>query len=358
MSAIKILIVEDDPQDLQTCRDTVARYRSQRSRDVELVESTDVQEAFDKMDSTFDGVIIDITLKGQPDAGNDVIKRIAEEFLRVPVAVLTATPDHVAANFPYIGVFKKGDQDAGYDNLLDRFWTIYDTGLTRILGGRGTIETELTKVFRRSILPHIAGWERHGQKDSNGTEKALLRHILNHLMQLVDEDVDHWLPEEFYLCPPPGEHVRTGTILNEKGTEDRFVVMTPDCDLVLRSDGSRNTDRIIVVQVIAPKDLPYGLGQGNPSALRGEKKRNLTRAMENKGRQYYHCLPLTDAFPLSFLDFRRVVTVPWHDVDQRFHTPPEVQISPPFVKDIVARFSSYYARQGQPDIDFNGFFSS
>ena len=257
MSGIKILIVEDDPQDLQTCRDTVDRYRRQRSRDVNLVESTDVQEAFDKMDSTLDGVIIDITLRGQPDAGNEVISRIAEEFLRVPVAVLTATPDHVSTNLPYIGVFKKGDQDAGYDNLLDRFWTIYDTGLTRILGGRGTIETELTKVFRRSILPHIAGWERHGQKDSGSTEKALLRHILNHLIQLVDEDVEYWLPEEFYLCPPPGEHIRTGTILKAKGTDDRFVVMTPDCDLVPRSGGSPNTDRIIVVQVIAPKDLPY-----------------------------------------------------------------------------------------------------
>jgi hypothetical protein len=27
------------------------------------------------------------------------------------------------------------------------------------------------------------------------------------------------------------------------------------------------------------------------------------------------------------------------------------QISPAFVKDIVSHFSSYYARQGQPDID-------
>ncbi|MFQ2549269.1 hypothetical protein ACK305_18520, partial [Aeromonas caviae] len=30
---------------------------------------------------------------------------------------------------------------------------------------------------------------------------------------------------------------------------------------------------------------------------------------------------------------------------------PLIQISPAFVKDIVSRFSSYYARQGQPDID-------
>ena len=35
------------------------------------------------------------------------------------------------------------------------------------------------------------------------------------------------------------------------------------------------------------------------------------------------------------------------------YSPTKIPISPPFVKDIVARFSSYYARQGQPNIDFN-----
>ena len=37
----------------------------------------------------------------------------------------------------------------------------------------------------------------------------------------------------------------------------------------------------------------------------------------------------------------------------RFDVPPSIQISPPFVKDIVARFSSFYSRQGQPTVDFD-----
>ena len=63
------------------------------------------------------------------------------------------------------------------------------------------------------------------------------------------------------------------------------------------------------------------------------------------------CLTLT-SFPLAFLNFRSVSTVGVDELEQTFQLPPGVQISPPFVKDIVARFSSYYARQGQPDIDF------
>ena len=43
---------------------------------------------------------------------------------------------------------------------------------------------------------------------------------------------------------------------------------------------------------------------------------------------------------------------------ERFNTPPDLQISPPFVRDILARLSSYYARQGQPDIDFHNFIGS
>ena len=35
------------------------------------------------------------------------------------------------------------------------------------------------------------------------------------------------------------------------------------------------------------------------------------------------------------------------------YSPTKMQSSPPFVKDIVARFSSYYARQDQPNINFS-----
>ena len=38
MSAFRLLIVEDQEQELSVCRDTVARYKDEQQREVELVE--------------------------------------------------------------------------------------------------------------------------------------------------------------------------------------------------------------------------------------------------------------------------------------------------------------------------------
>ena len=43
MSVLRLLIVEDDEQDLSTCRDTVERYENEKQRKVELVECKDVE---------------------------------------------------------------------------------------------------------------------------------------------------------------------------------------------------------------------------------------------------------------------------------------------------------------------------
>lgn len=203
MSAIKILIVEDHPEDLQNYRSTASRYRHQNNVEIELKECTDVDEAIETLDNSFDGAVVDITLKGDREGGNKILEQIESSFVRIPVFVLTGTPGWVPSSRALIEVLTKGEPNAGFDKLLDRFLSIHATGLTRILGGRGTIETELSKVFQSSILPKIASWEKHGQSDPDNTEKALLRHVLSHLVQIVDEDVEKSLPEEFSTFARP-----------------------------------------------------------------------------------------------------------------------------------------------------------
>ena len=89
-------------------------------------------------------------------------------------------------------------------------------------------------------------------------------------------------------------------------------------------------------------------------SLSRSDKNKLINALKNNYTLYYHCLPQTDFFDLGFLDFRRLWAVPEHKIDAYFENSRRIQIAPPFIKDIVARFSSYYARQGQPTIDLEG----
>ena len=208
------------------------------------------------------------------------------------------------------------------------------------MGGRGEIEKLLNKVFLKNLLPQRKKWVSYGAKDSERTERALLRYALNHLFQLLEEGEENCFPEEVYLHPPLSENITTGSIVKEKTNDQQFAVLSPACDLVIRGEnGKSNTDHILLVEIESVDD-----------ALEGKNNKSRRESLAKNNRQYFHWLPKTNFFEGGVLNFRKLQTVNRADFDEKFETP-SIQISPPFVKDIVSRFSSYYARQGQPDID-------
>ena len=352
MSAFKLLLVEDDEREIQICRNSIDRYLVENDRQIDMVACRTVDEARRTLNNSFDGAIVDLRLSDQGDEGTEVIEEIEASFIRIPVAILTGTPDNAREDFTYIGVFTKGEIE--YSELFDRFWGIYDTGITRIVGGRGLIEETLSKVFRKNLLPKTKQWEVYGKQDSAKTEKALLRHTLNHLSQLLEEDEDNCFPEEVYLAPPLTDNISTGSILKELENEGWFVVMNPACDLVVREGGKRNTDWILLVEIDPGTKLFPWFEDTN---LSKNKQGDLESAFKNHKSTYYHWLPKTDFFEGGFLNFRKLSTLEIDKFSKRFETPPQIQIAPSFIKDVIARFSSYYARQGQPDIDSSKFFA-
>lgn len=354
MTDFKLLLVEDDEQDLRLCRDCVNDFKKEKKCSIELVECKNIDEAFEKLDNSFDGAIIDLRLAGQGDEGTQVVRRIEESHFRIPVAILTGTPDAADPDFTYIGVFKKGDPGAGYTDLLNHFWGIYNTGLTRIMGGRGKIEETLDHVFRNNLVPekYRKKWVEYGGKDSSRTEKALLRHALNHLLQLLDDDGDRSFPEEMYLHPPLTDKIRTGSIVKQKDGGQWFTVMNPACDLVIRDGNSFKTERILLVEIEQVSKVTAVATRmcGDVS----NKETKLRAVFSNNFTAYHHWLPETSFFEGGFINFRKLSSFKKKDFERIFDKP-SIQISPTFVKDVVARFSSYYARQGQPDIDFEHF---
>ena len=237
---LRLLIVEDVEQELESFRDDLEDYTREKKRDIELVECKTLEDALDKLDNSFDGAIIDLKLANhRSNEGSQVIEKIRESFFRIPIAIFTGNPgdwNHdLNEKTMLIDVFTKGE--TGYYELLDRFWEIYNTGLTHIMGGRGLIEQQLSEVFLKNLLPQIQAWVSYGTEDSERTEKALLRYALNHLFQLLEEDEERYFPEEFYLHPPVSKEITTGSIVKEKSSDQSFIVLSPACDLVIRRNG-------------------------------------------------------------------------------------------------------------------------
>ncbi len=343
MDTLRLLLVEDSEQEIETFKDIIEDYRIDNERDIDLVVGKTLDEALTKFDSSFDGAIIDLKLGDETEEGNKVVEKIIDSFYRIPIAIYAAIPSYwdesLSDKIMLIDVFIKSETT--FDIILDKFWEIYNTGLTHIMGGRGRIEQCLNEVFLKNLLPQIKKWISYGDKDPELTEKALLRYTLNHLLQLLEEDEDCF-PEEVYLYPSVLDRITTGSIV--KIDDQWFVVLSPACDLVPRGENEvRNTDYILLVEI-----------ESVDKVLSGSKSKGKVRELCTNKRDFYHWLPETDFFQGGILDFRKLKTLNEDRFEEKFGKP-TIQVSPSFVKDIVSRFSSYYARQGQPDIDSTDF---
>ena len=246
MNSLKLLYVEDKEEDLNTCRDTVARYEHQTERKIELVTVRTVSEALATIDRTFDGAIVDLKLDHDWDDGLRVIDAIRERA-RMPMAILTATPQNAdnSDSGGYLGVYKKGE--IGYDQLFNAFFEVYNTGLTRIMGGRGLIDTTMDKIFWAHMLPLLDDWKGYSA-GGKSTERILLRFAVNRLFELLDDEEDIFVPEEMYICPPLGTHIKTGSLIQAKDTGCHYAVLSPACDLVLHN-GKPKTTHILYCEI-------------------------------------------------------------------------------------------------------------
>jgi hypothetical protein len=334
MTDLKILFVEDAKTDISAFNDTVNRYNHEKKRSISSINVTSVDEAFTMLDKTFDGAIIDLKLDKKGDEGNEVVKKIDLNF-RIPIVIMTATPSNALAGILYLGNYTKGE--TSYEVILDKLCKVYDTGVTRIMGGRGIIEEVMNRVFRNTIFTNIIDWQQYIDKGMS-TEGAILRFTISNLVELLDNDFDKYFPEEMYITPADVKVIKTGFLVKKKSDDHFFIILSPSCDLAIH-EGKMKTDRVLLCAVENPDIL-----------LLENLKPHIEKIKHNSYSGYYHFLPKTRLYLGGLINFRKVETYEPDDYINIFDIP-IFQISMPFCKEIVSRFSSYYARQGQPDFD-------
>ena len=340
MTMLQLLLVEDENDVADLYRELLEDYKKANGKQIEMRVCNSLSDAKSNLDDSIDAAVVDLNLGQGTTDGAEVIRELREHF-RVPVAVLTGTPFDADREPPVIEVFTKGEFE--FAEVLDRLWEPYNIGLTRIMGGRGLLEDRLNAVFLNNLLPTLNEWVRYGQDDTDRTEKALLRFTLGHLVANLDGDETPCYPEEVYLSPPLKKKLTTGSLVRLKSDDSLYVVMTPACDLVLRNGQSKASS--IQCAKIQPAETVYATLGGNSK----ERKNKRDQLRMNNYRPCFHWLPDSISVSGGFLDFREVQSVPRDDFDSMFEQF-DARIAPGFIKDIVFRFSAFYARQGQPEI--------
>lgn len=355
MEELKILIVEDD----KNKRDDYSRFIKAYNLDKDDhnikeefgVDKNDAIEKLQNQKNKYDGAIVDLDLMGSggSDAsGNDVIREIKEN-LRFPTFVITGTPHHISKdlNVPsaIFGVFERDEVDL--DNIFNRFWKIKETGILNLLNRNGRVEELIQNIFWNHISNSLDNWILDTKRNPKEKEDSLLRYTIFHMLEYLDESQVH--PSEFYITRPVREHISTGDLITLD--KNRYVVLTPACDFA-----QKKVSKVFLLHIKEISEEIDGIDEINTFAdLSNSKKGKLEKLVRNSS-SYFHFIPKHNSINAGIIDFQDKLSIPIEKMEAKIKSSEAdrfATISMPFLKDLIERYSSYYARQGSPDFDLN-----
>jgi hypothetical protein len=359
---VNILVVEDSDSQYNLYSDAVDDLNEEFHAGITIDRCLEAEAAIKLLeDGQFHGAIIDLQLANESSqntaTGNKVIQKIYDEF-RLPVIVVSGNLDNLL-DPEYItrGSFYKAYNRDQKDSVevINELWEVYKTGVFGIIGGTGLIEKKISEVFWKHLSRDIDAWV----PAEGNTEKSLLRYTLNHLLAYLDiaeegENINVYQNAEFYLKPPVKPHIAAGDILVEKhdSSTTRYLLLSPACDVEVRSVTAEgfniNAGSLILGKIqdvnratFLANGIIYEADNGkqreaaldtiiksmNPKILFLPDYKELDSGIVNLGE-------LTTVDPQQYASYERVATV-----------------SRDYLKEIQSRFSSYYGRQGQPDLN-------
>lgn len=164
-----------------------------------------------------------------------------------------------------------------------------------------------------------------------------------------------------YMFPNPIEQVCNCDIYEKTNNEscDDYIVLTPSCDLA-----NKKIDEVILCKIKEYDEIPQFIEVLNSyNAETSKESRKAKKSKESLSRWFrnahidsirYHFLPKFSKFKGGFVDFRSIISLKYNretgKIDDTSYKKIGV-ITESFKRDIVARFSSYYHRQGQPEFN-------
>lgn len=363
MKELKLLIVEDDSNVIETyTRDINSFNRTNKDLNIKETILSDKDQALDMLrnsDNIFDGAIIDLDLKqsgGSDNSGNEVIKEVKEN-LRFPVFVISGTSHNLDPTLrEETSLFKVRDRDTDFD-FIEEIIIIYNTGITELLNRKGTVEKYINDIFWTHLSSSLDLWTTDQSRSPEDKQKSLLRYTLLHIQEYLDlnslGDLEKYHPAEFFITKPVKNNIFTGDILKNNDGK-RSVILTPACDIDLKN-GNRKADKILTLQIISPQDIDEEYGN---SEMSNTKKTKLKSVIGNSNPRY-HFVPQAGEIDKGIIDFQDKLSIPGHELEEQIQKGDIERIatiSSPFLKDVIARYSNYYSRQGSPDFDIEELF--
>lgn len=357
---MNLLIVEDDKDQLQMYNDVIDSFGKQHGIKIERTCFETIDGGLGAIRQPFyDAAIIDLKFPLSNELEGMKLVNAINGKLRIPIYVVSGSIAQV--EIKENALFKKRLRTDDFKTILTEIKDIYDTGLTNILKQDGFVDRMLTEIFWKHLSNSLFDLK------GSDTQKALIRYISSHIQESLEMDqegnLEDFHPAEFYIFPPIKTYYNTGDILRNKQNGAYSILLTPACDILLRKDKNdaykktRNAEKVLLVDLVLWSTLGEFSTLNKDSGKNNEHRKKLEFLMKNN-KERYHFIPPYKTILGYFADFQSQMSVKTNELDNQEIYERIATVSQPFLKDIVARFSQYYSRQGQPDLLQNKIYDS
>lgn len=298
-------------------------------------------------------VILDI-YKGKPSAsdskslGLDALERIKNNFF-APIIFYSGNTTRVKdMKSMVVGVATKGD--GGIDELKSEIRRLAQSNIPFL---KEKIRLCLKDEFRKYFWDII-----HEQKDifrfnmeDLSLSYLMLRNFASSLSkkkiyEIVQEDrltKDKIHPMEFYLYPTDiSSEYQSGELLSIGN--NLYVVLTPSCDFVKRSNGLRKVELVLLAKtILLTSTREYSAYKQNQ-----QHRGKLINLMGPNCGDRYFFLPGTPFIEDRIVDFQQKISIPFEKLEKFKRV---ARLDSPFAEACLAKFSRYSGRIGTPDLD-------
>lgn len=309
-------------------------------------------------------VILDIfqgeATQGGVDLGSGTFEKIKEKVF-VPVIFYSGYIRNVAElKSQVVGVAHKGD--GGYAELKTELERLTKHNIPFL---RENVHLYFEEEYKKYFWEVIQKQNNifTPESDDYSIGYMLLRNVADSLSKQnikhiigdnsIQEEKVH--PMEFYLFPTNNnKEFECGELLQKDN--EKYVILTPTCDFVLRSDGTRKVDYVLLLKTILLtdtdeyKDFKKKIDKANGDKNKIDNARNSFAQYIRSGKSdRFFFLPKTPFTENLVIDFQKKETVNYSQLKEGFTR--IAKIDSPFAQSMVASYIRYYNRIGFPDLD-------
>ncbi len=347
MEVIKILIFDDDQKVVDDF------YATIKSLNATGLGKTIVGSSCTKkhisvikkhIKSDLNGIIIDMKWHNNEKYGERIVNEAKRHM--IPIIIYSGNPYEIDEN-DFFKFFSKSNK---LGNLLEHIINIYNTNIFNIFSNEGLLIEEIHGIFWKHVSGDILSWNGLSQELKS---KRLMRYVVSRLSNKFligdeSEASDSLSSSEFYINPIIKDKIHPGLVILEKKSNKRYVILNASCDM----------ERTIPENIVlceSSDDFRDDYIQMYNNATTSDKRRSIKdkfeRIVKNGNPQYQYLPPYKGKIKESFFNFQKVINVSKNDILEMNEFEKLYTINPEVYKDIQYRFTHYFARQGQPELD-------